>query len=333
MTVTSQKSTTGLPPGIVGQQVAVEIISQLLTSGRLPGTLLLSGPGGVGKLATALQIAKYFHCDSDKAPDCQCAGCRSIRTGNHSDVMVLSRDRQIGIDEMREIVAIAGLKSSEGAEKLIIIDKAEYITTGGANASLKALEEPGEHVRFILITDTPAKLLSTVRSRSYHLRFGLLSLDSMREFARLIGDNPGDNETERNIAMSFNRPGIYLRLSFSESYRSTIENLIDWLNELLDSRDPVSVADAVRWKEEFWKYADSLSELEHKAVIPRGANAYEIRDFRNDPVKNPISPVNFRIEATSKRKAQFWTQGRKAILLADALRRNLSLEKSDINVR
>jgi hypothetical protein len=204
----------------------------------------------------------------------------------------------------------------------------ENITTAAANAALKVLEEPGDHVRFILITDTPSVLLPTVRSRSYHLRFGLVAADAMREFVRTIGDDPSDPDTEKALEFAFSRPGLYLRLKHCDTYRDVLERVSGWLH---GTRGSISLETALRWKDEFWELAGELSDVENKSNLPRGGNALEIRRHYGDPGGYPLSPVNFRLEAASRRKAQFWTQGRKALLLAGVVRHMFSLEKTARN--
>ena len=331
MSNTETKSKNPAFSGIFGQPVPTRVLSELISRNRLPGTLLFSGPGGTGKLATALAVAKLLHCADGSPEACECSSCRAIRTGNHPEIMVISRDRKIGIDDMREIVSLAGLKSSVGQERVIIIDRAENASHVSWNAALKTLEEPGDHVRFILITDTPAKLLSTVRSRSYKVRFGLVPDEAFTEFTKAIGDDPDSEVVRAAMKYSAGRPGIYLRATHYGEYRSTIEEVESWFFSTVQSGNGRSVTAAIEWKEQFWSHAEQLSEIERKSDLPRGGDAWEIARHFKDPKKYPVNPANFRLESASGKKARFWGQGRKALLLAGSLRRLLSLEKTPRN--
>jgi hypothetical protein len=309
--------------GIIGQEVPVRVLSQLSESGKLPGTLLFTGPGGTGKLATALAFARRLHCSEGFPGNCMCDSCRAIRAGNHPDVMVISRDKLIGVDEIRELIALAGLRSGPGQERVIIIDRAENITPSAANAALKTLEEPGNHVRFILITDILSSLLPTVRSRSYILRFTLLSPESMAEFAQSIGDDTGSGDTAKAIAFASGRPGWYLRWRLSENYREVSAEIESWLSASHNHRPGISVENALEWKATFWEIADKLSTAEKKANLPRGGDAGDIARFMASPGENRLSPINWRADDSVSKETR-WGQGRKALLLADLMMRVMS---------
>jgi hypothetical protein len=316
--------------GIVGQRVPVRVLSHLLQAGRLPGTLLFSGPQGVGKLATALAVAKRLLCKTGE-DSCDCIECRAIRMGSHPDVLVLSREKDIKVEEMRELVALTSLRTAGGHERVIIIDRAENISQAGANAALKALEEPGERVRFMLIADKPELLLPTVRSRSYQVRFGLLSRDAMREFARGTGANPDDPQISGALDYARNRPGTYLRMCHAPEYREAVENVTKWTKSVMGSKEKRPVEAALRWKGEYREIADLLATVERNAKLPRGGDIYEVNMFysRQDYV---VSPINWRIEEQVDKESR-WNEGRKILLLARTIRHILSFEKADVRER
>lgn len=311
--------------GIVGQEVPGRILTHLTRTGRLPGTMLFAGPGGVGKLATAVALAKLLHCPENHPAGCDCPSCSAIRTGSHPGVVVLSQARSIKVDEIRELTALATLRSSEDHERIIIIDRAENITPPAANAALKSLEEPGEHIRFILVTDTPLKLLPTVRSRAYRLRFSLLSRAEMEKFARGIGDDPDESETAEAIDLSGGRPGLYLRWKHSDGYREQVDAAGSFLDELLGESGKPSLSAAIEWKAQFWEQAETLASTERKASLPRGGDIYDIVKHLASPRDFVVKPVNWRVEEVAKKESRL-SQGRKALLLAGLLRRLLSLK-------
>jgi len=310
--------------GIIGQEIPKRILTYLIGAGHLPGTMLFTGPGGVGKLATAIALAKYLHCPDKAIDGCDCPSCSAIRSGTHPDVVVLSQERQIRVEEIRELTALATLRSSEAHERVIIIDRAENISRSAANAALKSLEEPGKHIRFILVTDTPFKLLPTVRSRAYNLRFSLLSQECMGDFARAIGDDPLEKDAAEAIRLSGGRPGIYLRWKHCEGYRETVGSVRSFLDDVLSDVEP-SVRKALEWKAQFWELAETLSSVEKKADLPRGGDAYDIARHLASPKEYPVKPVNWRIEEIAKKESR-WSQGRKLLYLVGLLRRVLSIK-------
>jgi len=319
--------------GIVSQDVPVRILTHLTVAGRLPGTFLFSGPGGVGKLATAIAFAKSLHCSKGGKPDCDCPECSAIRSGTHPDVIVSSKDRHFGVDEMRELVALAGLRSGSGHERVIILDRAELITQAASNAALKALEEPGDHVRFILITDTPASLLSTIRSRAYALKFSLVGDDELARFAEMTGDDPESAETRNAIRIAGGRPGRYFRLKHMKEYVEVTSEIEGWLSESFGRNGTASVEIALKWKDAFWQFADRLSSAERDAAVPRGYNAYEIGDFIKNPDIYGTGPINWQVEERKKKTGRYWTQGRQALLLAGTMSQLLASQSVERNAR
>ncbi|MFH1676437.1 MAG: hypothetical protein ABIC40_05360, partial [bacterium] len=325
MSDSSQKYINHAFEGIIGQRVPIRTLSGLIESSRLPGTFLFSGPGGLGKLATALALAKALHCTEGSEKLCTCQSCRAIRSGTHPDVIVLSRDQTIGVGDMRELTALAQLRSAPNEERIIIIDRAENITQAASNAALKTLEEPGKHIRFVLITDTPASVLPTVRSRSYGVRFSLLSREEMAEFARSIGDNPSDDLPSRALRFAIDRPGYYLRHRFSEEYREVVAEITDWIQGVTENKRAISVRNAIKWKGEFREFAGGLSGIERKIKIPRGGDVFEMREYFRDPSTFAFDPVNWRADDRSAAKKR-WGEGRQILLLSSLIRRIFALE-------
>ena len=321
--------------GIIGHEMPVTVLSHLVEENKLPGTLLFSGPGGVGKLATALALAKALHCKTGSSPGCDCPECSAIRAGNHPDVVVVSRDRVLTVEEMREIVSLAQLKTSGSGERVIIFDRAELINSQAANAALKMLEEPGNRTRFILITDTPAMLLPTIRSRSYKLRFSLLSPDEMKEFAERCGANVGDNETIEGIRVASGRPGLLLRWLISGDYRDITLEIRDWMRGVIGRGDEPTVGSMLDWKAE-WRgregkrkipgYMNNLYEIETKTSIPRGGDVGEIRKWIDSSGKYSVNPINWQMEGKAQKSKKTWSDTRKSLHLAKMITRILAVE-------
>jgi DNA polymerase III delta' subunit len=170
----------------IGNRKIIDRLRAKLREGRFPHGLIFSGPQGVGKHTCALMIAKSLNCTNAVAGDfCnECANCRKIDAGSHSDVMTISVEEEasrIKIDQIRRLLTTLDFQPLEGRNKIFIIDPADLMNAEAANALLKGLEEPPENSFFILITVNVHELLLTVRSRCQVYNFTPLTLDDIRQ--------------------------------------------------------------------------------------------------------------------------------------------------------
>lgn len=170
----------------IGNKKIIDRLRAKLREGRFPHGLIFSGPQGVGKHTCALMIAKSLNCTNAVAGDfCnECANCRKINAGSHSDVMTISVEEEasrIKIDQIRRVLTMLDFQPLEGRNKIFIIDPADLMNAEAANALLKGLEEPPENSFFILITVNVHELLLTVRSRCQVYNFTPLTLGDMRQ--------------------------------------------------------------------------------------------------------------------------------------------------------
>jgi DNA polymerase-3 subunit delta' len=164
---------------IIGHRHLVHLLRQAVARGRVPQSLLLAGPDGVGKRTVALALAQAVNCPQAADGDgCgSCSVCRRIAAGTHSDVVVLDKgdEASIKIKPLRErVLDVVGYRPFEGARRVFIIDPADELTVEAQDALLKTLEEPPPSALLILVTAYPDTLLPTVQSRCRRLRFGPL---------------------------------------------------------------------------------------------------------------------------------------------------------------
>jgi len=152
---------------LVGQEHVVKALRNALEKGRLHHAYLLTGTRGVGKTTIARILAKSLNCEHPKEgePCGQCQSCRDIDTGRFVDLLEIDAASNTGIDNIREVLENAQYAPTAGKYKVYIIDEVHMLSKSAFNAMLKTLEEPPEHVKFILATTDPHKVPVTVLSR------------------------------------------------------------------------------------------------------------------------------------------------------------------------
>ena len=152
---------------LVGQEHVVKALQNALGKGRLHHAYLLTGTRGVGKTTIARILAKSLNCENAQhgEPCGQCQSCRDIDAGRFVDLLEIDAASNTGIDNIREVLENAQYAPTAGKYKVYIIDEVHMLSKSAFNAMLKTLEEPPEHVKFILATTDPHKVPVTVLSR------------------------------------------------------------------------------------------------------------------------------------------------------------------------
>lgn len=152
-------------------------IQWALEQNRLAHALLLTGPEGMGKRHFGETLVKALLCQNRQSNQQTCGECRSCRlfnSENHPDFVKLAPEeagKQIGIDRVRSLGSFVSLKPQISQHKCILVEDTHMMNNSAANAFLKTLEEPNDNTHLILITDQPAKLLPTIRSRCQVIQF------------------------------------------------------------------------------------------------------------------------------------------------------------------
>ncbi|STC79486.1 DNA polymerase III subunit gamma and tau [Corynebacterium ulcerans] len=169
---------------VVGQEQVTQPLSVALDSGRINHAYLFSGPRGCGKTSSARIMARSLNCveGPTSTPCGKCNSCISLAPNGpgNLDVTELDAASNNSVDDMRELRDRAMYAPAESRYRIFIIDEAHMVTTQGANALLKIVEEPPEHLIFIFATTEPEKVIGTIRSRTHHYPFRLLTPQSMR---------------------------------------------------------------------------------------------------------------------------------------------------------
>lgn len=170
---------------MIGQEQVTRPLSTALDNGRVNHAYLFSGPRGTGKTSSARILARSLNCvqGPTSTPCGVCPSCVALAPGGPGNLDVTEMDAASngGVDEMRELRERAYFAPAESRYRVFIIDEAHMITGAGANALLKIVEEPPEHLVFIFATTEPEKIIGTIRSRTHHYPFRLLTPQAMRQ--------------------------------------------------------------------------------------------------------------------------------------------------------
>ncbi|HEY6863150.1 MAG TPA: DNA polymerase III subunit gamma/tau [Burkholderiales bacterium] len=170
---------------LVGQEHVVRALTHALDQKRLHHAYLFTGTRGVGKTTLARILAKSLNCETgiSSKPCGKCSACLEIDAGRFVDLIEVDAATNTKVDEMRQLLENAVYSPTRGRFKVYVIDEVHMLSTSAFNAMLKTLEEPPEHVKFILATTDPQKIPVTVLSRC--LQFNLKQMPAPAITARL----------------------------------------------------------------------------------------------------------------------------------------------------
>ncbi len=167
---------------VVGQEHIERTIKNAISQDKVSHAYLFTGPRGTGKTTTARILAKALLCESGptSTPDSTCDDCTMIAAGEHPDVYELDAASRTGVENVREeIIGRVQFAPTRGRYKIYIIDEVHMLSTAAFNALLKTLEEPPDHVVFILATTDPQKVPETIHSRCQRFDFRRISNEAI----------------------------------------------------------------------------------------------------------------------------------------------------------
>lgn len=244
-------------------------LMRTLGSGSFVHAYLISGASGVGKRTLAGLMAQYLLCTGEDKPCGVCPSCVQVRAGNHPDVILVQPGvpinpevdkglKSIPVDEIRMVNELVGQHTFVGGRRVVIIQRADKMTPQAQNALLKTLEEPMEGTVFLLITDAPELLLTTIVSRCRALKLHPWSDDVI---LRVLKERGVDDARAREaLYVSGGSIGRAVEVSADEGYWQRRQEVMRDFFEIESRSDILRVSTA--WRERKEAAAELLDDVE-----------------------------------------------------------------------
>ena len=229
---------------LVGQKSAVQALSNALDQNRLHHAYIFNGTRGIGKTTIARILAKSLNCDTGitSKPCLKCPACTEIDIGRYVDLIELDAASNTGVDNMIELLENAQYAPASGRFKIYIIDEVHMLSKSAFNAMLKTLEEPPEHVKFILATTEIQKVPVTVLSRCLQFNLRQMTVEDITNHLKHILNEEkieAEDEALQIIAKASNgsmRDSLSIldqAIAFSQS-KVSVEKVIQMLGTIDD---------------------------------------------------------------------------------------------------
>ena len=300
---------------LVGQDHVVKALSNALTQQRLHHAYLFTGTRGVGKTTIARILAKALNCETGitATPCGTCGACTQIDQGRFVDMLEVDAATNTKVEEMRELLDQAQYMPVSGRFKVYIIDEVHMLSRSAFNSMLKTLEEPPEHVKFILATTDPQKVPVTVLSRCLQFNLKQMAIDAIAgHLAHVLQQENIEFETSALDALARAARGSMrdslslldqaIAYSGGKVERAHVSAMLgavdhDYLFNILDALvkndGPAMIAEADRMQERALSFEEGLQEL--------GVILHQIALRQTVPDALPESTPGFaRIDALAK---------------------------------
>ena len=261
---------------VYGQQIVVQTLKNVIKNNKLTHAYLFVGPRGTGKTSIAKIFAKTINClHPEDGLSCEkCDICISNNSNENVDIIEMDAASNNGVDEIREIRNHITLLPTVSKYKIYIIDEVHMLTTGAFNALLKTLEEPPEHIIFILATTEPHKIPLTIMSRCQSFEFKPIPVATIKERLKYIcaQENINIDDKSLNLIAEESNGGL---------------------------RDAVSMLDQLN------AYADGNIKYEDVLLLNGRINDNEIEKFMTEMVNDDLNSVFAKIESWQEEGKNF----------------------------
>ena len=257
---------------LLGQEAALGRVARALRSGRVPSAWLITGAPGIGKATLAYRIARYLlaYGATDKGPEDLSVPedqttARQVAAGSHPGLLVLKRAINpktgklmtvLAVDEIRRLANFFGMTSGAGGWRVAIVDTADDMNDNAANALLKMLEEPPGDAMLLLLSNTPGRLLPTIRSRCQRLELRPLDDASLQKM--LARELPETSAAERAALARLSGGSIGAALTLAAGDGAALAQEADRLID--QAREPDLLA-LLTLGEKLWRIRDGLEQF------------------------------------------------------------------------
>ena len=252
---------------VAGQTHIVKTLKNALATNKIAHAYLFTGPRGTGKTTMAKLFAKALNCDNGIGCQCnECKNCRAIIEGSHPDVLEIDAASNRGINEIKDLIEKVKYSTILGRYKVYIIDEVHMMTPEAFNALLKTLEEPPEHVIFILATTEPHKILPTILSRCQRYDFTKVSDEDIKERLKTVleKENVIYNEDAVDTIISLADGGMRDALSI-------LDQVLAYSGNTLNTEDILSIF-ALESKEEKINLIKNIAQGQTGEVLSKLTN-------------------------------------------------------------
>lgn len=247
---------------IVGQDVVRDGLLEASRKKKLPGVVLFTGQFGGGKTTTAEIYAKALNCENPQngEPCLECASCKAIHEQSTPDYIVVDSTHESGKGAIQELIESAKFLPSTLNRKVYVIDECHALSTGANNALLNILENPPEHVAFVLCTTNENAVLDTVQSRCSIYRFQKIQTDTITEY--LI-------DLANKMSFQIDDRGCY---EIARSASGSMRNAIQFFEKCM-----VEVPEGTQVNHDIVKKVLSLSNNSSIVHLLRGVFFYDVK--------------------------------------------------------